>query len=181
MNIDSLKTKIPDYAKDIKLNLSSLLQGSEPLQLSNSQIGQMALVAAYATNEKTVIQSLESFAEQQGITNEEKNAVKAAASLMAMNNVYYRSIHFLSADTYQKLSAGLRMHMLQRHGINQKDFEMLCVVVSAINGCERCLTSHVAVLEKAGIGTNEIHYGLRLASVIKGLAQVMTIETTSSK
>jgi len=176
MSIDALKAKIPDYAKVIKLNLTSLLEAAEPVQLNRLQIAQLALAAAYATGQITVIQALEAFAKQQGMQDEGKNAIKAAASLMSMNNIYYRSIHFINYEKYKKLPANLRMHMLQRHGIDQRDFELYCVVLSAINGCERCLASHVVALEKAGVGTAEIHYSLRLAGVIKGLAQVMAIE-----
>lgn len=179
MSIETLKAKIPDYAKDIKLNLSSLLGGTEPLKLTNQQIGALALAAAYATRQKTVIQSLEEFAKQRELTDETIHAVKAAASIMAMNNVYYRSVHWIHGDTYVKLPSNLRMHILQKHGIVPQDFELYCVVISAINGCERCLASHVAVLEKGGVGTAEIHYSLRLAAVIQALAQVLTIEEVS--
>jgi alkyl hydroperoxide reductase subunit D len=180
MNIDVLKTKIPDYAKDIKLNLSSLLAGTEPIALDGLQIVALALAAAYATRHKTVIQLLEGLAKQEALTHEAINAVKAAVSIMAMNNVYYRSVHWIHGDTYVKLPANLRMQILQKHGVSQKDFELYCVVVSAMNGCERCLDSHVSALEKGGLGTVEIQYTLRIASVMQAFAQVLTIEEASS-
>jgi lipoyl-dependent peroxiredoxin subunit D len=174
-----LLSRLPDYAKDIKLNLSSLLARTEPVNLTQLQIAGLALAAAYATRQSTVIHGLEQFAREQGLTGTGMNAVKAAAALMAMNNVYYRSVHWIQGDTYIKLPANLRMHMLKSHGVTQQDLELYCVVVSAINGCAYCLDSHVKVLEKGHMDTAAIHYSLRLAAVIQALAQVITIEEAS--
>lgn len=178
MSIEALKTKIPDYAKDIKLNLSTLLGGVESVKFDATQIAGLALAAAYATRQTTVIQLIREFAQQQGLPESHVEAAKAAASIMAMTNIYYRSVHWIQKD-YATLAPNLRMQILQKHGITQQEFELYSVVISAINGCERCLSAHINVLEKGGMGTVEIQYSLRLAAVIQAFAQVMVIEAAS--
>lgn len=176
MSLEALKEKIPGYAKDIKLNLSTLLSGTESIQLNPVQISGCALAAAYATQNKVVIQDLENHARQRGLTEEIVTAIKGAASIMAMNNVYYRSVDLIEDQSYKSLPTQLRMHILQNHGITQQDFELYCLVVSVINGCGRCIDSHANVLIKGGLGKAEIHYGLRIAAVVKAVAQVIVIE-----
>lgn len=180
MSIDTLKNKIPNYAKDIKLNLSTLLSGTEPVQLTKEHIAGIALASAYATLHSMTIQSLQAHAQEVGLTEEHITAIKAASSIMAMNNVYYRSVHFIQDESYTRLPSKLRMHILQQHGVTQQDFELYCLAVSAINGCGRCVDSHVNVLSKGGLGSEEIQYVLRVAAVVKAVSQVLLIEETVS-
>jgi alkyl hydroperoxide reductase subunit D len=176
MSLEQLKAKIPAYAKDIKLNLSTLLSGTETVQLTKTQIVATALAVAYATQQKTVIQHLVQHAQIEGLTEEAITAIKAATSIMAMNNVYYSTIERIKEPGYVTLPSNLRMHILQNHGIAQQDFELYALAVSAANGCGRCVNAHLNVLVKGGLGKNEIQYSIRLAAVIKAVAQVMTIE-----
>ncbi len=52
-------------------------------------------------------------------------AAKSAASIMAMNNVYYRSMSQLKDDAFKSLPAGLRMQVIGNPGIEKLDFELL--------------------------------------------------------
>lgn len=180
MSIEALKGNIPSYAKDLKLNLSTLLAGTDTIQLSVQTIAACALAAGYASSEKTVIQLLQNHAREQGVTEEVITAIKSAAAVMSMNNVYYRTMYAISNKHYASLPAQLRMHILQQHGIKQTDFELYCLVISAVNGCGHCVNAHVHQLEKNNIGESEIHYSLRVASVIKGVAQVLVIEAAQA-
>ncbi len=179
MTIEQLKTKIPPYAKDIKLNFSTLISNTESLPLSEKQIAAFALTASYTTQQKNVIAALESHAHQKQLNHQEKEAIKGAVSIMAMNNVYYRSVNQVQDGSYTTLPANLRMHILQQHGVDQKDFELYCLIVSAINACGRCVDTHVLALEKGGVSKNVIQYSIKIAAVIKAIAQVIAIEDLS--
>lgn len=180
MNIEQLKSSIPDYAKDIRLNLGSLLSNTESVKLSLLQIAGMALASAYATHQQEVIQSLEAYTREVGLEETTLTAIKGATAIMGMNNIYYRSIHLMSDKSYTGLSAKLRMSIMANPGIDKQDFEWYCFMVSVVNGCSQCLDSHRSSLLRSSISQSEIHYAIRLASVICAFAQVMTIEAICS-
>tara|TARA_B100001939_G_scaffold86036_2_gene73668 strand:- start:11605 stop:12141 length:537 start_codon:yes stop_codon:yes gene_type:complete len=178
MSVQDLKSRLPDYAKDIKLNLSAVLSEEGAEGLSQRQIYGIALASAYATRNKTVIESLTLETEDK-ITTEEMTAAKAAATIMGMNNVYYRFTHMVSDTDYRKLPAKLRMNVIGRPGIEKVDFELYSLAVSAINGCAMCIEAHVHEVLKAGISKTGIQSAIRIAAVISAAAQVLTIEDYS--
>ncbi len=174
-----MELNIPDYAKDIKLNITSLLQGGSAEGLSEEQIIGTALATAYATREEKVIAALEELAKEK-LSAKHIDAAKTAASLMAMNNVYYRFIHLVSDKSYGQLPAKLRMHGIRSHGIEQTDFELYSMAVSALNGCGMCMDSHAKQLEKEGIGKEGIQTAVRIAAVLQAWSQVNRIESTAT-
>ena len=76
---------------------------------------------------------------------------KAAAALMGMNNVYYRFRHMVGREEYAQKPARLRMQRLVQVATNKVDFELFCLAVSAINGCESCIRSHERVVVEGGL------------------------------
>lgn len=175
MTIQDLKGQLPDYAKDIKLNLGSLLSGEEAEGLTLNQTYGIALASAYATKSAPVIAAVTAQAEGT-LSEEEITAAKAAASIMAMNNVYYRFVHLVSDKEYGKLPAGLRMNVIGKPGIEKVDFELYALAVSAINGCGMCIDAHVREVTKAGVSRPGVQSCIRLASVLHAAAQTLTIE-----
>ena len=99
------------------------------------------------------------------------NAAKAAATIMAMNNIYYRFIHLSSDKDYGKLPANLRMNIIGNPGIEKVDFELMSLAVSAINGCGMCMDAHVHEVTKAGVSKEAVQSTIRIASVINATAQ----------
>lgn len=173
MSVENLKNLIPDYAKDIRLNLGSVLStGSQGLD--TKQIHVIALASAYSTKNATIAKELEEAAKEH-ISDEELNSAKSAASIMAMNNIYYRFVHMVSDQEYGKMQAGLRMQVIGKPGIDKETFEMMTLAVSAINGCGMCIDSHVAQLVKAGISKQAIQSVIKIASVVNATAQVIEI------
>ena len=81
-------------------------------------------------------------------------AARAAASIMAMNNIYYRFTHLASAPDYKTLPARLRMNVIGKPGVDKADFELWCLAVSAINGCGVCIDSHEKILRDANYTAN---------------------------
>lgn len=175
MSIESLKSSLPDYAKDLKLNLGSLM--NETL-LSDQQKYGCFLACAHAVGEPQTLTALEAEADE--LSPEAIKAAKAASAIMGMNNVYYRSIHLISNSTYQTLPAKLRMNVIGAPGIEKADFELYSLGVSAVNGCGMCLDAHEAELRKHGLSTEQIQAGIRIGAVVNAVARVLAAEAVTA-
>jgi len=169
MAIDALRARLPDYAKDIKLNLSNIFRSTA---LNEAQVWGTALASALATRNAEVIKAVAQDAAEK-LTAEQQNAAKAAAAIMAMNNIYYRSVHLLSNKEYGKLPARLRMNVIGNPGADKLDFELWSLAVSAINGCGMCLDSHEREVLDKGASKEGVQDALRIASVIHAAAAVI--------
>lgn len=175
MSFEVLLDSFPDYAKDIKLNVSSVLSESGSIGLTAKQIAGIALASAYATKLHGVIENVQQYVASQ-LCEADINAAKGAAALMAMNNVYYRFAHMVSDHSYLTMPAKLRMNFLRGHGVEKADFELYSLAVSAINGCQMCIDAHVNEVIKQDISKEGVQSTIRIAASISALAQVMVIE-----
>ncbi|MEA5444641.1 carboxymuconolactone decarboxylase family protein [Gammaproteobacteria bacterium AB-CW1] len=169
MSVTELKQALPDHAKDIRLNLSSVLKTEGAPGLSQEQIYGTALASAYAADNVAFARQVESLVAEQA-DEATTNAAKAAASIMAMNNVYYRFLHLVEDEEYGRMPAKLRMNVIGRPGVDKTDFELYCLAVSAINGCGLCVQNHEKVLRQAGLGREAIQSAVRIAAVINAAA-----------
>jgi alkyl hydroperoxide reductase subunit D len=168
MSIEVLQNALPDYAKDLRLNLSTLV--NEDI-LSDQQKWGTFLSAALNTANADVIAVIESLAGQY-MTAEAINAARAAASIMAMNNVYYKFAGMMGTD-YQTMPAKLRMNIIGNPGVDKVDFELWSLAVSAMNGCQFCVQAHEAVLVKAGMSREQIQASVRIAAVVNAIAATL--------
>ncbi len=176
MSIDALRERLPTYAKDLSLNLSSL--ASETV-LNDQQKWGCFVASAYAVGQKDVVLQINLQAEAMGASFEAMTAARAAAAIMGMNNVYYRSLHLLSNHEYRTLPARLRMNVIANPGVDKADFELWSLAVSAINGCGMCLDSHEAELRKHGVPTAQIQTAIRIASVVNAVSRVIAAEAAA--
>jgi len=172
MALDELKAALPEYAKDMKLNLGSVVGNSD---LPAQQLWGTVLACAIATRGERVLAELEPQAKAE-LSAEAYTAAKSAAAVMAMNNVYYRTLHLLSDKEYGTLRAGLRMNVIGNPGVPKVDFELWCLAVSAVNGCGQCLDSHEQVLRKAGVERETVQAAIRIAAVIQAVAVTLEAE-----
>ncbi|MFE1955855.1 MULTISPECIES: alkyl hydroperoxide reductase [Streptomyces] len=172
MALDELKSAIPDYAKDLKLNLGSVIGNSD---LPAQQLWGTVLATAIASRSPRVLRELAPEAEA-NLSPEAFKAAKSAAAIMSMNNVFYRTRHLLSDDEYGTMRAGLRMNVIGNPGVDKIDFELWSFAVSAINGCGMCLDSHEQVLRKAGVERDVILESFKIASVIQAVAVTLDAE-----
>jgi alkyl hydroperoxide reductase subunit D len=169
MSLDALKSALPEYARDLKLNLSSL--ATEPALTAQQRAGAF-VASALATRSPRVIAGL--VAEfGSGMTPAALTAAKAAASIMAMNNIYYRFVHLASAPDYKTLPARLRMNIIASPGVEKVDFELWSLAVSAMNGCGMCIDAHEKELRKAGMSTEAVQAAVRIASVVNAVAATL--------
>ena len=173
MSLDTLRGTLPAYAKDLSLNLSSL---AGETVLTDQQKWGAFLASAHAVGQPAVVSAVEAAAVDAGLSPEAAGAAKAAAAIMGMNNVYYRSLHLISNPEYRTLPARLRMNTLANPGVDKVDFELWSVAVSAINGCGMCLDSHEAELKKHGVPAQTIQAALRIAAVVNAVSRVLAAE-----
>ncbi|MFF2808998.1 alkyl hydroperoxide reductase [Streptomyces sp. NPDC058000] len=176
MALDDLKSAVPDYAKDLKLNLGSVIGNAESTALlTQQQLWGTVLACAIASRSPKVLRELEPEAKA-NLSAEAYTAAKSAAAIMAMNNVFYRTRHLLSDPEYGTLRAGLRMNVIGNPGVDKVDFELWSLAVSAINGCGMCLDSHEQVLRKAGVERETIQEAVKIASVLQAVGATLDAE-----
>lgn len=174
MGLAQITETIKDYGRDIRLNLSSVLTEEGAPGLTLEQIWSVALSCAYATKTQTLIDSITEESESK-LNPAHIEAAKAAATIMAMNNVYYRFLYLSENKEFATMPARLRMSVIGKPGVDKKDFELMCLAVSAIAGCGSCVKSHVAEVQKAGISNEGVQSSIRIASVIQAAAQALSI------
>lgn len=172
MNTEALLETIPGYAKDLKLNLQSLLK---QVELSEQQTWGTAVAAAIASRNSQLTETLLAEGERH-LSPEAFHGAKSAAAIMGMNNVYYRFTHMVPGEKYPTIPARLRMNVLRTHGTDPIDFELWCVAVSAINNCQSCVVSHERALLEKGVTEQTIAASVRLAAVVHALAAVFDAE-----
>jgi lipoyl-dependent peroxiredoxin subunit D len=169
MSIDTLKARLPDYAKDLRLNLSSL--ATEPVLTEQQRAGAFIASALAARNPEVTGAIMAEFAPR--LAPEALEAAKAAAAIMAMNNIYYRFTHLASAPDYRTLPAKLRMNVIGKPGVAKPDFELWSLAVSAINGCGMCIDAHERELRNADVTTEAIQAAVRIAAVVHAVAATL--------
>ena len=168
MSLKEFAETLPDYAKDLRLNISSLLNDQT---LGDQRKYGLLLACAHGTGYRPIVAAAEAEAEGK-LSVEAAEAARAAAAVMAMNNVYYRFVHLASNPVYGTLPAKLRMNVIGNPGIDKADFELFSLAVSAINGCGMCIDSHERVLSQHSVKPETIQAAARVAAVVKAIATV---------
>lgn len=168
--IDVLVDRLPDYAKDLRLNYSTLVK--QNTELTDNQLWGTLVVSALATRNTALTLSVLAKAKTH-LTTEVLEAAKGAAAIMAMNNVFYRFHHLSSNAKYATMPARLRMNVMRTHGVDAVDFELWSLAVSAINGCGKCVDTHEQLLVEKGIAEELILAIVRVASVVHGIGVVL--------
>lgn len=174
MSIQQILDSLQEYASDISFNLGNILVEDTSVGLSKNQIYGIVLSCVYSTrNEKLMSAVLVDV--EQVLNQDEIYAAKASATIMAMNNTYYRAVHFIGDEDILKKQSGMKMQVMQNHQISKIDFELYSLAVSAINGCEYCVSLHTKKLLNGGVTKEGIQSTLRIASVINATAQALII------
>jgi lipoyl-dependent peroxiredoxin subunit D len=168
MSLKEFVGTLPDHAKDLRLNMSSLLNDQT---LGDQRKYGLLLACAHGTGYRPLVAAAE--AEVEGkLSSEATNAARSAAAVMAMNNVYYRFVHLASNPEYGTMPAKLRMNAIANSGVEKVDFELFSLAVSAQNGCGMCIDSHERVLLQHGVKAETIQFAARIAAVTTAVATV---------
>lgn len=170
--LEALRRDIPEFAKDIQLNLQSVLGTSS---LAPAQRWGVALASAAAARNQRLVAAIRQEAEAASIEPNVIDDAYAAAALMGMNNVYYRFRHLIGKPSYSDKPARLRMNRLVRPATNKLDFELFSLAVSAINGCETCLAAHERVVIEGGLSEDQVHDAVRIAATVHAAAAALEL------
>jgi alkyl hydroperoxide reductase subunit D len=157
-----LREKLPEAAKDLKLNLQTVLAAE---QLSLRQRLGTLIACAFATGSAELLAAAR---EQCGdeLSLEDHAAAERIAATMGMNNIYYRFLHLVEDEEYARLPARLRMQALAHPPGDKLDRELWALAVSALNGCGQCIQAHEKVLREAGATRPQIQDAVRIAAVL---------------
>ncbi len=177
MSIQILKERLPDYARDLKLNLGSL--ASEPLLNDEQRAGAFIASAIAARNPEVIEGIIAEFAPR--VPMHIVTAARAAAAIMAMNNIYYRFTHLVENEEYLRLPARLRMNVMASPGTTKENFELWSLAVSAVNGCGKCIAAHEKVLRSAGVSAEQIQAVVRIAAVVHAVAVTLETDTAAAQ
>jgi alkyl hydroperoxide reductase subunit D len=171
--IDRLKDRLPAHARDLKINLGVIAAATA---LSPQQAWGTALAAAITARNPEVTAAVAEAAAAE-LSPEALGAARGAASIMGMNNIYYRFLHTMGeASEYPQMPARLRMQILARPGVDPLDFELWCLAASAITGCEMCVRAHEkSVRDKHGTA-EQVHEAVRIAAVMHAVALTLDSE-----
>ncbi len=175
-SLDTIRDSLPDYARDLRLNLGSVLATTGAPGLTERQIWAVAVAAAIASRHVPLARDIEALAAAH-LSPADLNAARAAAAIMGMNNIYYRFLHLVEDAEYQQLPARLRMNVLANPGIEKPDFELLSLAVSAINGCGTCVASHERQLRQHSVSREAVQSAVRIAATVHAVAGVLQFET----
>lgn len=173
MSIDALIDGLPNYAKDLKLNYSTLVR--QNADLTSQRLWGAVVASAVATRNAELTEGALAEAAKH-LSAQALEAAKSAAAVMGMNNIYYRFLHLSSNEKYGTIPAKLRMNALRTHGVDAVDFELWSIAVSAINGCAKCVDSHEKVVREKGVSEEEVLAIVRIASVIHAVGSVLDAE-----
>lgn len=170
--LETIRESLPAYARDLQLNLGSVLTAAGAPGLDERQIWAVALASALASRNAAFSRELAALAASH-LDAAHVTAAHASAAIMGMNNVYYRFLHLVEDPEYAKLPARLRMSVIGSPGIAKADFELLALAVSAINGCGSCVAAHERQLRQHGLGREAVQSAVRIAATVHAVARVL--------
>ena len=159
------------YIKDLKINVSNVLNNTQYLNKKEA----LLLAYAVAVNEKFDLlkDSFRAQAQEAGANEAELAEIVSCTSLMNANNVFYRFRHFMNKDFYTNTPAGIKMSIMMNPVLGKEFFELVSLVISSINGCEMCITSHEQSILQHGGSESRILEGVKLGAIIKSLITVL--------
>ncbi len=166
-----IKNLIPDYAKDIRLNIDGTIARSS---LEGNDAVAVALAAAFAAKSKVIVDIIKASG---ALSAEEVNAVLTASALMGMNNVWYPFVEMTDDAEMKTQAAQLRMNAYATNGgVDKRRFEMYALSASIVGKCHFCVKSHFELLKKEGMSTVQLRDVGRIAAVINAASQVIAAE-----
>ncbi len=166
--VDALKEQsIPEYAKDTKLNIDSVIKRSTlPIEEAEA----VAVAAAFATGNTKFWTWLHA----QIADRKEADAALTAASLMAMNNTWYPYVEMTEDPALKGLPAQLRMNAIASHGGTSKArFEAYSLAASIVGKCHFCVKAHYDTLKNEGYTVEQLRDIGRISSVINAVSKVL--------
>jgi len=167
-----IKSRLPDWAKDIRLNLDATIARSSlepPLAVG------AALAAAYAARSPELVAA---FRDPEALDARHAEGALTAAALMGMNNVWYPFVEMAGDPDLKTMRAELRMNAYATHGgVDKVAFELYALAASIVGKCEFCVQSHAKLLKESGLTTQQIRDVGRIAATVNAAALALTAPT----
>lgn len=164
--LEIIKGKIPDFAKDIKLNLDAVALRSS---LDPTVTMGCIVASAYATGNHKLLSAI---INNTDFNDTELNAAVAAAAIMAMNNVWYPYVEMTEDPNLKGLPAQLRMTVIGTHGgVSKANFEAYSLAASIVGKCHFCVKSHYELLKKEGFSVEQLRDIGRIAAVVNAVSK----------
>lgn len=158
------------YLKDLKINVQNSLNYPN---LTKKESALLALSIALNEKNNVLIPVFEQMAADNGASAEELAETVAVVSMMNVNNVFYRFRHYTNKDYYNQTPAGIKMSVMMSPVLGKEFFELMCLAVSAVNGCEMCVNAHEDSVIKHGATQARVYDAIRLSAIIKGFAAIL--------
>lgn len=169
-NLQQLVAADSRFLRDLKLNVSGVLGSSH---MNRKETALLSLAVAVNEKHEPLMKAFENLARREGASDAEIAETHACAAVMSVNNVFYRFRHYMAGvEYYENQPAGLRMSVMMNPVMGKELFELMSLVVSAVNGCERCVTSHESSVKQHGASEPRIYDAIRLGSVIRSLCLI---------
>ncbi len=173
--INEMKALVPDYAKDVRINLDGVLGRSS---LPANEATAVALAAAYAAHASRLVAIIRG---SDALLDLEKNAALTAAALMGMNNVWYPYVEMTGDAELKAQPAQLRMQAYATHaGVDKRLFELYALAASIVGKCHFCVQSHYSLLKQGGMSVEQLRDVGRIAAVIVAAANAIAVEETAT-
>jgi len=171
--VNTIKARLPDYAKDIRLNLDAVIARSS---LRASHAAGAALAAAFAARSAPIVEAVRG---DTTLDDTHRQAALTAAALMGMNNVWYPFVEMSGDADLATVRPELRMNAYATHGgVDRQSFELFALSASIVGKCEFCVQSHYKLLKETGLGTQQLRDVGRIAAVVQAAANVLAAEAT---
>lgn len=171
-NLDALRQTLKDPARDMKVNLESVLRSEF---LNDSQVWGTLLASVYYIRDQRLRDAVTADAQAAAVDGAVLEDAQAAASLMGMNTVYYRFRHLVGKPSYTQRPAKLRMQWMARPKTNKSDYELMSLAVAVLAGCESCIKSHEASILQNGLTEEHVQDCVRIAAVLQGAAVALQL------
>jgi lipoyl-dependent peroxiredoxin subunit D len=167
--LQAIKDRMPEHAKDIKLNLDAVIARSS---LAPEDALGVALAAAFAARSKPLIDAFKA-----AVPPAEGYAALTAAALMGMNNTWYPYVEMAGDEALKTTRPELRMNAYATSGgVSKAKFEAYALAASIVGKCHFCVQSHYALLQKEGWTTQQLRDIGRIAAVVNAASQVLAAE-----
>ena len=170
-NVQALVQAESRFIKDLKINVGNALNNTQYISRKEA----LLIALAVAVNEKfTLLQdSFTNLAKEAGATEAEIAEIIACTALMNTNNIFYRFRHFMQKDFYSNQPAGIKMTIMMNPVLGKEFFELVSLVVSSVNGCEMCVSSHEQSVLQHGSSESRVFEAVKTGAIIKSLITVL--------
>mgnify|MGYP001238141314 CR=1 FL=1 len=170
--IKDLKNAIPEFAKDIKLNFSSLIMNSD---YDEELVYGCAYASTLTIGNDEIIKVFHNECEKRfGLKFIE--SIKSTVIIMTLNNQWYKYRDSMPTAEMKIASQKMRVNIMATGaGLDKTLFESISLCISAINGCSFCVKAHSNLLLDNKMNKEYVLNIGRISSVISAISKALSL------